>query len=79
MLFLWLFVNFVGKNVFFPHIKWVDVFIESSKNKILQIVFAVRNAMFFIGLENLRSNQFYGTLNSDIPKPDGVILACSVE
>lgn len=79
MLFLWLFVHFVGKNILFSHIKGVDIFIESNKNKILQVVLAVRNAMFFIGLKDLRSYQFYRTLNSDIPKPDCVILACSVK
>lgn len=79
MLFLWLFVNFVGKNIFFSHIKGIDISIESNKDKILQVVLAVRNAIFFIGLKDLRSYQFYRTFDSDIPKPDCVILACSVE
>lgn len=59
MLFLWLFMNFVRKNILFSDIEGEYFFIITNEYGILKVIFTIGNQLIFIYLELRGLDQFH--------------------
>jgi hypothetical protein len=68
------FEDFIREDVFLSDIERVYFSLKSCKNNVFEVVLAVRNPLVFSIFKLRNLNQFNRALNSEVPKPDGIVL-----
>jgi hypothetical protein len=69
------FEDFIREDVFLSDIERVYFSLKSCKNNVFKVVLAVRNPLVFSIFKLRNLDKFNRALNSEVPKPDGIVLA----